>query len=341
MPFGNRLTSVTNDKLLPKLVDTILNGNVLATRLLAGAKKWRGGSKLKQPIKVAKNNTTTSFSGYDILPTNGSDTRVQLEFEPKFSQITVSLPLDELSVNQSDEDAIIDLATIEIASAAQDFSDDIGTMLFGDGTGNSGKDFLGLGAIIDDGSVAATIGGQSRATYTGLQSTVIVSGGTLTLAKMSTLYNSVTSGLQKPTLGITTEAVWSLYEQLLQPQERIAKDVPMMKGGTVGGTGFTGLFYKGFPILSDEKSTSGALFFINEDYLDFYALPMAMTKPVNYSFASIDGTQTSQVKGLGFSWSDWILPANAAAIVGHIYLGGQLVSFNPRRHGKLTGITGI
>ena len=33
------------------------------------------------------------------------------------------------------------------------------------------------------------------------------------------------------------------------------------------------------------------------------------------------------------------LPTNAAAIVGHIYLGGNLLSFNPKRHGKLTGLT--
>jgi len=341
MAFGNRLTSVTSNTLLPKVVDTVLNGNTLATRLLAGAKKWRGGDKLKSVVKVGTNNTTTSFAGYDILPTNGSDTRQGMEFSPSFAQITVSLPLDELSVNRNDENAVIDLAAIEMASAAQDFSDSIGTMFFSDGTGNSSKDFLGLSALIDDGSVAATIGGLSRATYTGLQSPVIASGGTLTLAKMSTLYNAVTSGSQKPTLGLTTEAVFSLYEQLLQPQERIMKDVPMMKGAPVGGTGFVGLFYKGFPILADEKATSGVLFFINEDYLDFYALPMAMTKPVNYKFTMIDGTETSQVTGLGFSWSDWILPANAAAIVGHIYLGGQLVSLNPRRHGKLTGITSI
>jgi len=27
--------------------------------------------------------------------------------------------------------------------------------------------------------------------------------------------------------------------------------------------------------------------------------------------------------------------------VGHIYLGGELVTFNPKRHGKLTGVTAI
>lgn len=186
----------------------------------------------------------------------------------------------------------------------------------------------------------ATIGGLSRSTYSTLQSTVTASGGTLTLARMQTLYNAVSSGSQKPTLGLVTEAVFSFYEQLLNPQERIAKDVSTMKNGLVGGTGFTGLYFKGFPVLADEKCTSQAMIFLNEDYVDFYALPVAMTEPVKYK-PQIDGNDYGTPMGLGFSWSGWVKPTNAAAVVGHIYLGGELVTTNPKRHGKLTGITGV
>jgi hypothetical protein len=114
----------------------------------------------------------------------------------------------------------------------------------------------------------------------------------------------------------------------------------MMKAGLKGGAGFTGLSFKGFPILADEKATSGVLFFVNEDYLDFYALPLAETQPVKFKMQE-EGNDYSDVEGLGFSWSDWIKPSNQAALVGHIYLGGELVSGNPKRHGKLTGITSV
>ena len=157
---------------------------------------------------------------------------------------------------------------------------------------------------------------------------------------MQTLYNNISSGSVKPTVGVCEEAIFSYYEQLLNPQERIAKDVPMMKGGMTGGTGFTGLFFKGFPILADEKATSGVLYFLNEDFLDWYALPVAMTEPIKYKSSDIDGNDYSNVKGLGFSWSGWIKPANQATVVGHVYLGGELIPNNFKRHGKLTGITG-
>ena len=113
------------------------------------------------------------------------------------------------------------------------------------------------------------------------------------------------------------------------------------QSGLIGGTGFTGLWYKGFPILADEKATAGVMYFVNEDFIDFYALPMAMTTPISYKSQSIEGNDYSEVTGLGFSWSDWIKPTNSAAIVGHVYLGGELISANPKRHAKLTGITSV
>jgi hypothetical protein len=346
--LGTRVTTTTQSKLLPKVVDTILNSNVFATRMLSKAVKFNG-ERIKAPIKYAKNATGQSFSGFDSFSTEATNNRVNLEFVPKFYQMTVALPLDELSANATEE-RVIDLAKLEMASTAQDMADDIGTLFYGTGTGNGGKDFLGLEAIVDDGTNAATFGGLARATYTTLNSTVTASSGTLSLAKMSTLYNGVTSGSQKPTLGLCSEAIFALYEQLLQPQERIAKDVSMMKSegnmgkvgsGMIGGTGFTGLFYKGFPILADEKATSGVLYFVNEDFIDWYGLPMAMTSAIKYRSQDIEGNDYSDVEGLGFSWSDWIKPTNAASIVGHIYLGGELISANPKRHGKLTGVTSV
>jgi len=346
--LGTRVTTTTQSKLLPKVVDTILNGNVFATRMLSRASKFVG-ERMKFPVKYSKNTTGTSFAGFDTFSTSATDNRVNLEFVPKFYQMSVALPLDELSANATEE-KVIDLAKLEMASTAQDMADDIGTLFYGDGTGNGSKDFLGLEAIVDDATNVTTIGTLSRSTYTTLKSTVTASSGTLSLAKMSTLYNAASSGAQKPTIGLTTEAVFSLYEQLLQPQERIAKDVSMMKAagnlgkvgtGMVGGTGFTGLFFKGFPILADEKSTSGVMYFVNEDFIDWYGLPMAMTEAIKYRSQDIEGNDYSSLEGLGFSWSGWIKPTNSASVVGHIYLGGELISRNFKRHAKLTGITSV
>lgn len=336
----NRVSSTTNSQKMAKVVDTILGSNVFATRMLASAKKWKG-EKIQKAIKIEKNTNGGSFDGFDQFSTNAVDTRRVLEFEAKFFEKGVTIPITEISKNAADPNRVANLADIELESTTEDMADDIGILFYADGTGNGGKDFLGLAAIVDDGTNTAVYGGLTRATFTTLNSTVTASGGTLTLAKMATLRSAVSSGSVKTTLGITTETIFDLYEQLLQPQERIAKDVPMMRGGMIGGTGFTGLFYKGFPILADEKCTSGVLFFLNENFLEWRALPLAMTNQVNFQMNDIEGNDYDSVKGLGFSWSDWIIPSNQASVIGHIYLGGQLWSSNPKRQGKLTGLSSV
>jgi len=342
MAFGNRLTSVTQDKIDNMIADGVLNSNVFFTRMITSAKKW-AGEQMKFPFKYAKNSTGQSFSGFDTFSTAATDNRVKLAFDPKFYQMTVAIPGDEYSVNASDETKVIDLASAEITSATQDLADDLGTIFYSDGTGNSSKDPSGLGNTVDDGTTSSTYGSLTRATYPQLNSTVTASGGTLTLAKLRTLYNAAKRGSQKPTVAYTDETSWGYYEQLLQPQERINKDASATKG-LRSGTGFTGLSYAGVPVLADEKATSGVFFFLNEDFLDWYALPFQLPGVKMYTpkvRSVIDGNDYSEVEGFGFSWSGWILPSNAGAVVGHIFLGGQLISRNPRMHAKLTGITGV
>lgn len=335
--YGQRIQTTVQTEYLPFVVDTVLNSNVLFQRVVRAAKKWNGRT-LRVPVKVSKNTTGTSFRGFDTFSVAATDNRQFMEFTPSFYQITCALPGDELSVADT-EDKVLDLMKLTIQSDTEDMADDLGTIFYADGTGNGSKDPLGLAALVDDGSSVSTIGGLSRSTYTTLAGTVTASGGTLTLAKIDALWISTTSGAQKPTAFYTTEAVFNYYGQLLRPQERINKDVGTIKGLS-GGTGFTSLSYNGKPVLMDEKCTSGVLFALNEDYIDWYALPYYNAKPVAYK-SQIEGNDYEAPIGLGFSWSDWIIPANSASVVGHIYFGGQFITTNPKRQGKLTGITGI
>ena len=306
-------------------------------RIVRGAKEWSGRT-IRVPVKLSKNITGGSYRGFDTFSTAATDNRQYMEFTPSCYQITCALPGDELSVADT-EDKILDLIKLTIQSDTEDMADDIGTMFYADGTGNSNKDMLGLGALVDDGNTVDSIGGLSRSTYPTLASTVTASGGTLTLAKIDTLFAAVSSGSQKPTAYYTTETIWNLYGQLLRPQERIVKETGRIKG-LIGGTGFSALEYNAKPILGDEKCTSGVFFALNEDFLEFRALKSFGAKPISYK-SQIEGNDYDAPIGLGFSWSDWIIPANADSRVGHIYFKGQFIGTNSKRQGKLTGITGI
>lgn len=342
MAFTNRVDTLTLDYLMPQVVDTVLRGNIFATAMLAKTKKFRS-STMDFPIKYQKGTAGTSFSGFDVLPTSASDTRVLMVYNPRFYATNVALPGTEIAANNTIQ-KVMDLATVEMRSRAQDLADDIGTLLYSDGTGNSNKDFLGLAAIVDDGNAVATIGGLSRSTYATLASTVTASSGTLSLAKMRTLYNAISDATVVPTTSYTTYAVTALYESLLQPQERIMKSVNVAENFK-GYTGFKSLEFAGLPVISDRKCTSGVLFFLNEEFLDFYALPTAIPQfggePVPVASKLFVGNSYNEVGSLGFSWTGWIKSTNQFAFNSFITLGGNLITDNPRRHGKLTGITSV
>ena len=157
---------------------------------------------------------------------------------------------------------------------------------------------------------------------------------------MATLFNAIADGAQGPTIGVCDRTVWSLYEQLLQPQERINKNVSMYKGGLQGGTGFVGLSYKNFEIVADRKCTAQTLYFLDENYIDFYALPVYGEESFNFKTVT-EGNDYGQLKGMGFTWDGWKKPVNQKAYVTQITLGGNFISWDPGRHGKLTGITGV
>ena len=343
MANTNRVITTTQDVLLPKVLDTILRENVFWQRLMGAVKTWKGET-MKKSIKVSKNTTGGHFKGYDLLDTSATDNRIQLSFTPEFYYKTVSVPVTDLSINAASEGKIIDLMAAEMESAAHDMADDLGTKLYSDdGTAaptGSGNLFNGLANIVDDGGTAAIYGGQTRSTYTTLNATDTASGGTLTLAKAATLFNAIADGAQGPTIGVCDRTVWSLYEQLLQPQERISKNVATYKNGLKGGTGFTGLSYKNFEIVADRKATSGCLFFLDENYLDFYALPVYGEEAFKFKTVT-EGNDYGQLQGMGFTWDGWKKPVNQKAYVTQITLGGNFISWDPGRHGRLTGITGV
>lgn len=338
------LTATTQDKMLPLVGDRILRENVGLSRILGAAKKgkWEGET-MKKTIKIAKNTTGGFFTGYDLLDTSATDNLVQMSFSPQFRYKTVALAGTDVTINAISSTKIIDLAAAQMEGAAHDLADDLGDSFYtGVGTGIT---MNGLGNIIDDGTTAATYGGLTRATYTTLNATETASSGTVSFAKMATMVNAISDGSMTPSIILTDRTTFSLIESLFTPQERIEKTVPMMKAGLIGGTGYTGLYYKGAPIVADRKATSGSMFFINEDSLDFYTVSPQESGIMGteaFKFKTVtDGNDYGQPMGLGFSWTGWKKPINQFSVVTHILFAGNFISWDPRRMGVLTGITGV
>lgn len=355
---NNRVDTTTERKLNAKVVDNVLNSRTYFSRLMGMGKPFTGKT-YDYTIKVTDSGLGEFFAGLETLSSSASDTTITLSYAHTAFAQPVVLPLLESMANTGPE-ATIDLDVFKLEEAVAESTQRLGSAAYGSGSGNQP---LGLAAIVDDGTSVSTIGGQSRSTYTQLKSTVTASGGTMTLAKLGTLHDSASAAginTEEPTIHVTTKSIWSLYEQLLTPQVRaeyssvgydrlpIRGDVVVKPGELKGGAGFTALTYRGIPVIKDDAATSGVWFMLNENYLDWRGRTIVPDK-FKGQISKVDLGTPRTIEGVAAAPSNYngwffqelqMLP-NQAGMIGRYYVIGQLMTSQPRRHAKLTGITGI
>lgn len=350
MTFSANFNSMQLPYLMKKVMDTVTKTNFLAGYMLSNAKPWRGLT-LDKSMQISAPTTGGSFAGLDPFATTVSNTKIRASFDLRGYYQSIPLIGLERDVNTSDPNRAAEYVAEQIEEGTNAMSQNIGTLMYGDGTGNGNKDFLGLKAAIDDGTTVQTYGGIDRLVYTTMKSLKTTVGAALTsTAPIITAINATEA--YSNTLGnkviITTRALFSALETLAQPSARFdAKSDGFdtvtrtgqnidNKSGNVANFGFNALWIRGIPVVSDEKCTANYMYVINKEYLNWYGIESAPEGYRNIPFGrenQIEGADgESNSKGIGAIFSDFIKVPNQYGQVGYIVLRGNLVTFNPNRH---------
>ena len=293
------------------------------------------------PIKYQKGVATVAFNGFDQLPTSQQPVAVNMTFYPTFTATNVALAGSDLSINKTNEQKL-NLLEQTMKSRSQDAADDVGNFFQGNGTAYGGKAPAGLGNIVDNGSVASTYGGLSRATYPGLNA-YVTSSSTISLLLIRQVYNNIADGRVKPNFCVTDYQTWLYVEQLLQSfQRNTYSDFTNMDAGA--GFKNDGMIWDGLTIYRDKKVTTGTFYELNTDYLEFFGLNWWEGTPVKLGSKDIKGNiyeynPANATKA--FTWTNWIRAYNQGAVNGFMIMGGQLICLDPFRNGKITGVAGI
>ncbi len=215
---SNRLDNTTERKLHGKVVDNILTGPTYMSRLMGKGKPFSGKT---QDFTVDITNSTQFewFTGLENLNSSAEDTTILLSYaHTAGTQPKVGVMLESFA--NAGNLGTIPLDAFNFEKAGQEALRNVASAAYGTGTGDQPN---GLQAIVDNGTNAGTIGGQLRSTYSALDDTYTDSGGTLTLVKLATLDDAAAVGGEVaavPNINLTTFTVWSLFEQLLDPQVR-------------------------------------------------------------------------------------------------------------------------
>ena len=277
-----------------------------------------GGTSIVEPLMYGTNTTVKSYRGYEIIDTTPQEGMTAAEYDWKQIAGSVSISGQEEFMN-SGKSKMISLLKSKILQLETSLMLAINAQLQADGTGNGGRDLTGLNILVEDGTAWSIVGGIDSNANPYWRNQWIGSVGSFATNgndRMRTLYNSASRGKVKPTLLVSTQAVYEAYEKTLVQNERFLDT-------KLGDAGFLNLMFKATPFVFDDDTPStsngggsiGDLIMINADFMRFVL-----------------------GKGKNFVMTEFQKPENQDAQVAQLLIYGNLTTNNRQRQGRLTGI---
>lgn len=256
--FDQYLTTTLNNH-RSTLVDGVFEARPLAYFLKESRSvRLDGGQKIVTPINFSKNATVGSYAGTDVLNISASPGPTSAEYDWKQHAGSVEISGIEEARNNGKEQ-IMSLLDFRIKQLKETIVEDWNTMFWADGSGNEGKDFLGLGHLILQNDT--TVGNIDPTAQPGWNTKIDATGGPLTEAKMRTMYNDLSYGAQKPNAIITDQATFEAFEDLFVTRTRYEDE-------KTANAGFQNISFKGIPVTFDRDCPAGTMVFLNTQYLE-------------------------------------------------------------------------
>lgn len=279
-----------------------------------------GGRLFEDTIEYATNPTFKSYGEMETLDTTRIDVFDAARYEQKiFAGTVVFSDLEEL--RNAVENRKVDVIKGKLSNGSNSATEALDLMLYGDGTGNGGKDMDGLAKHVSSTPTTGTVGGINAASFSFWRNRQTSGAKTSTAfdnyrAALTSIYNQCSLGgtERTPTGIISDRASFEGYESLLVAIERLFR-ADAKKDADISFVN-DAIAFKGKPYVYDEQATSGTAFVLNNNYL-----------------------KVSYLKGGWMKMKDPVEPANQLARVHRVLTVGNMTSKARRHNGVVTAIT--
>ena len=256
-----------------ELADNLTQNNAILQRLnqKGNVRPFSGGNVILEEIMYddTTTNNANSYSGYEVLNIAPDSPISAAQY--KIAQYADAVTMSGLEMLQnSSKEAIIDLVDGRMQVSEARLLNRISGDLYGDGTGNGGKNLDGLGAAVAAVPTTGTYGGINRATWTFWQNQITTgaTSSTTILAAMTTAAIKQIRGTDKADLIVAGNTLYSYYVGALQAIQRIAAEES-------GAAGFASLKFYGGGTSADvvlgggygSQETATYMYFLNTNYL--------------------------------------------------------------------------
>ena len=258
-----------------ELADNLTQNNAILQRLNSkgNVRPFSGGNVILEEIMYNDPNTNNanSYSGYEVLNISPDSPISAAQY--KIAQYADSVTMSGLEMLQnSSKEAIIDLLDGRMQVSEARLLNRISGDLYGDGTGNGGKNLDGLGAAVSATPTTGTYGGINRANWTFWQNQITTgaTSATTILAAMTSASIKQIRGTDKADLIVAGNTLYTYYVGALQAIQRIASEES-------GASGFASLKFYGGGTSADvvlgggygAQETATYMYMLNTNYISF------------------------------------------------------------------------
>lgn len=321
MPFANSaitdIIATTIQSRSGELADNLTQNNAILQRLNSkgNVRPFSGGNVILEEIFYddTTTNNANSYSGYEVLNISPDSPISAAQF--KIAQYAASVTMSGLEMLQnSSKEAIIDLIDGRMQVSEARLLNRISGDLYGDGTGNGGKNVDGLAAAIAVSPTTGTYGGINRANFTFWRNQITTGATSATmLAKMTEAAIKQIRGTDKADLYIAGNNMYQFFVNALQAIQRITTEES-------GAAGFASLKFYGGGTSADvvlgggigAQENTSYMYLLNTNYIFFRPHKERNFVPIGgerqainqdaivklYGFAGNMTTSNAQLQGL-------------------------------------------
>jgi hypothetical protein len=288
-----------------KLADNVTKNNALLYRLRekGKVKPVSGGRTIVQELNYQENSTFKRYSGYEALNISPSDVFTGAEYN--YAQAAVAVSISGLEMIQnSGEEAIIDLLEGRIENAEQTLTNNIALDVYSNGTADGGRQIGGVQLLVGTTNNSGVIGGIDSSVWTFWQNVAfsgVTNGGIATStgniqSYMNRTYLQVVRGADAPDLIVADNNYYRFYLESLQAIQRI-------ESSSMAEAGFQSLKYMGADVVLDGGFGGGApvntMYFLNTKYIFFRPHADRNFAPLGDERFAVN--QDAMVKLIGFA----------------------------------------
>lgn len=270
-----------------------------------------GGSTLVEPL-MHEFVPVTSYSGAETISLANQEGISAAEYNWKNIATSVVILHDERNKNSGSKQQVLNLVKAKTMQAEASLENAVSEMLFGDGTGNGGKDILGFEAIISQTPSTGVLGGIDASINTFWRNIANTSVGSFAsggVAAISTALRQTQRGTDRVDLLVTGSTIFGYM--MSTAYNRSFLDNPKL-----ADLGFTALKFEGVDVIYDANCPADRIYGVNSRWLKMKVHPKA-----------------------NFTIGKFIEPADQFLEAAKINLMAQLVTGRRQAHFVLSGIT--